>query len=185
MTKSVDVEGELVFSFDGYLSAMSVDKQGEKDLARFKHNGASMVDIIAENNNRICFIEVKNPFRTNDDESIQTRMDNEKGKFFDRLREGNAFSIDMMRKFEHALFVWIASGRPADKPIAFILYIDKFETELQPQERLKLIDRFNKYIPDSKNNPLFVENTAVTVFFDMPTAAEVRERYGFIVTAQA
>ncbi|MDR2665592.1 MAG: YraN family protein [Oscillospiraceae bacterium] len=178
----MDVEGELVFSFDGYLSVVSIDKQGEKDLARFKHNGASIVDIIAENEDRICFIEVKNPFRTSGDENVQIRMDNEQVKFFDGLRAVNAFSIDIMRKFEHALFVWIASGRPADKPIAFILYIDKFETELLSQERLKFIDHFNKYIPNIKHNPLFVESATASVSFDMPTAAEAGKRYGFTVT---
>jgi Holliday junction resolvase-like predicted endonuclease len=184
MTKTIEVEGGLTFSFDGYLSAVGVDKQGEKDLARFKHNGASIVDIIAENKDRICFVEVKNPFHTNEDENIQMQMNNERGKFFDGLRAVNAFSKEMMRKFEHALFVWIASGRRADKPIAFVLYIDKFETELLPQERLKFIDHFNKYIPNSRHNPLFVEGAAVSVFFDMPTAAEVSKRYGFSVAAQ-
>jgi hypothetical protein len=60
---------------------------------------------------------------------------------------------------------------------------DKFETELLPQERLKLIDHFNRYIPNSKYNPLFTEGAATSVFCDMPSAAEAYEKYGFSVTA--
>ena len=60
MRKTMEIEGGKRFCFDDFLSAEAVDVQTEKDNARLKFHGASIVDIIAENDERLCFIEAKN-----------------------------------------------------------------------------------------------------------------------------
>jgi hypothetical protein len=181
MTKTIEIEGGMSFVFNDFISAEAVDRQNDKDKARLKFNGASIVDVIAENSERLCFIEAKNFIRSSDDTSIQSAMDKALEYSYAELADAPTFAKKMLSKLEHSLFVWLASGNSVQKPVAFILafVIDPgFDNNL----RRIIIDRLNRYIPNPIFNPLQKNGENETkIYFDMP---EVYDSYDFSVIIQ-
>jgi hypothetical protein len=181
MRKIIEVEGGLQFCFDNFLSAEAVDVQGEKDNARLKFNGASIVDIIAENDEQICFIEAKNFVHSSEDITIQASMDKAREDSYSELADAPAYAKKMLGKLEHSLFVWLASGNSIQKPVACVLAFivsDDFDSNM----RRIIIDRLNKYIPNPSCNPLLKNReTETKIYFDMP---EIYNNYDFSITIQ-
>ncbi|GHU95412.1 hypothetical protein FACS189479_08960 [Spirochaetia bacterium] len=181
MMKKIEIEGGLSFVFNDFISAEAVDRQDGKDKARLKFNGTSIVDVIAENNEQLCFIEAKNFIRASADTNVQIAMDKAREHSYAELADAPAYAKKMLGKLEHSLFLWLASGNSIRKPVAFILafVVDPvFDSNL----RRILIDRLNKYIPNPSYNPLQKSGENETkIYFDIP---EVYDNYGFSVSVQ-
>ncbi|MDR1194356.1 MAG: hypothetical protein LBK98_09380 [Peptococcaceae bacterium] len=179
----VETDGGMIFSFNDFLSAFEVDKQGEKDSARFKYNGSSIVDIIAESADTLCFIEAKNFVNKSDDPTKQAAIDKAQADSYADLSNAPNYAKGMIKKLERALFVWLASGNPIDKPIAFILAFN-FGAQFDKNLKRILHDRLNEYIPNPRYNQLLNTASPVSVLFDIPDIAEAND-YGFSITVQS
>jgi len=177
----IKIEGGMVFSFNDFLSAVAVDDKGNKDKARLKYDGASIVDIIAENNEQLCFIEAKNFDNLSEDTVEQEAMNKARNNSYFELADASAYAKKIISKLEHSIFLWLASGNPISKPIACLLAFNMSE-DFDNNIRRILIDRLSKYIPNPEFNPLLnSDNPVINVYFDMP---DTFDEYGFNVSIQ-
>ncbi|MDR3210780.1 MAG: hypothetical protein LBU79_02545 [Planctomycetota bacterium] len=146
------------------------------DITANKFDGAAIVDFVATSNKRVLFIEAKNYIRTSNNTCIQASIDKTLSESIDELRDEVGFARKMIKKLEHSLFVWIASGNHIQTPIFLLLVFNPPQGYLS-RERTKLVERLRKYLPSgAKDRSL--------IFFDFPSLTEIQNRYGFSVTIQ-
>jgi len=144
------------------------------DIDDNKYDGSPIVDIVAENEYALLFVEAKNFIHISTDPSIQASMDISQARSLADMRDIEGYARKMLRKLEHSLFVWVASGKHIDKPVFMILAFNT-PSEFLSRERIRLTDRLRKYIPaGAKNNS--------GVVFDMPSLDCIEQRYGFSAT---
>jgi hypothetical protein len=174
-----DESGKLGFDFSEFLFAENYD------VPEWQCAGLKIVDFIAENGDKQFFIEVKNYAGTSDNAAILAAMEKRQEIDYRMLSDPTAaFPLEMGMKFKDSLLRWLASGNELRKPVILLLVINP-PSKLKPNERMKLINRINGYIPIGINAKPERYPKMKPVFFDMPTVADVKERYGFSVTVQA
>jgi hypothetical protein len=174
-----DESGKLGFNFAGFLHAEKYD------TAEWQCQGLKIVDFVAEDSDKQFFIEAKNYANASGDAKIQAAMERRQKSDYRMLSDpAAAFPLEMGMKFKDSMFRWVISGRELEKPIVLLLVVNP-PTKLKPKERMKLRDRINGYIPTGINAKPERYPKIKTVFFDMPTVEDVKERYGFRVTVQS
>jgi hypothetical protein len=137
--------------------------------------GLKIVDFIAENAELHFFIEVKNYENVSDDPAVQAAINVSQAESYQELCNPNDFARKMIKKFEHSLFIWIATGNYIKKPV-YMLLVFNTPKSFAYREREMLLTRLGKYIPKSGKNH---------IVFDVPPLDKVREFYGFSVSAQS
>jgi hypothetical protein len=163
-------ESNMLFDFSAFLSAEAVD------TSENKFDGASIVDFIAESESSLLFVEAKNYINTSDHPDVQAAIDKSQAKSFEDIDDTVSFTRRIMKKLEHSLYVRIAAGGFIQKPIVMLM-IFNLPAAFKFQQRLKLLNRLKRYIPESAR-------AHSAVLFDMPTIDEIKERYGFTVAVQ-
>ena len=141
------------------------------DVKENTKNGSPIVDIVAENENAIYFIEAKNFVNYSPDIGKQELMDKQQNDSINELRNSVNYAHKIIRKLEHSLFVWIADKNNIAKPVYMVLAFN-MPSGFKSRERLRLIDRLNGYLPSG------VVNSGI--IFDMPELENIR--YGFTVS---
>jgi hypothetical protein len=174
-----DESGALSFDFSGFDYAIEYDIP-ETDCA-----GLKKVDFIAENSSAYFFIEAKNYVNISDDSIVQAAMSNRRHTDYKMLTDPvAAFPLEIGMLFKDSILRWLASGKEFQKPITLLLVINP-PPELQARDRERLIEKIrNGYIPCGMNKKPKQYPKITPLFFDMLTASEVYERYGFSVTVQ-
>jgi hypothetical protein len=173
-----DESGNLEFDFSGFMFAENYD------TAQWQCAGLKIVDFVAATSDKQFFIEAKNYINTSGNVKIQAAMEKRQETDYRMLSDpAAAFPLEIGMKFKDSLLRWIASGNEFGKSIILLLVVNP-PTKLKPNERMKLIDRINGYIPTGINTNPERYPKMNSIFFDMPTVADVKERYGFNVTAQ-
>ena len=160
----------------------SMDSASEYDTPDAQCVGLKVVDFVAEDNNSLFFIEVKNYVNSSNDMLIQASMDKRQNTDYLMLTDPTAaFPLEMGMKFKDSLLRWFATGRSFTKPIALLLVVNPPKS-FQARDRERLVRKINGYIPSGMNNKTDKYPKITSMFFDMPTVNEVQERYGFSVS---
>ena len=168
-------EGNMKFDFTGF--------NAEKiDTAQNACTGLGIVDFVAENEECILFIEVKNYDNFSDDPIKQAHMDkNKENDYLKLTEESDSYPRKVGMVFKDSLFRWLAQGKEFTKPIK-LLYIINPMPEFEPNDHAKLLDRIEGYIPHGINTKLSQYPKMHEIKFDMPMLENVKELYNFTVT---
>ena len=173
-----DTSNRIVADFTGFISAVHYDTL-ENHCA-----GLKIVDILAENDSALFFIEIKNYINTSDLNIVQTAMDQRQKTDYLMLTDPiAALPLEMGMKFKDSLFRCLAAGDDFKKPIIFLLLINS-PPELKARDRERLISKIRGYIPTDMHTKSNKYPRMQTVFFDMPIITEVYDRYGFRISVQ-
>jgi hypothetical protein len=168
----------MKFDFSGFKDAE------DYDILQNRYVGLKTVDFVAANDKAQFFIEAKNYARTSGDPQIQAHLSERQATDYRMLNDPDAaFPLEMGMKFKDSLLRWYASGKEFDKPIALLLVVHA-PSALTPNNIIKLIQRINGYIPTGLNASPERFPKFTSVFFDMVTADETQNRYGFSVSVQ-
>jgi hypothetical protein len=168
----------MQFDFSGFKNAEVYDTSQNRCA------GLKVVDFVAASDEVQFFIEAKNYARESEDPQIQAHMSERRITDYKMLNDPDAaFPLEMGMKFKDSLLRWYASGKGFDRPIALLLVIHA-PFALTPNNIIKLIQRINGYIPTGLNEKPEQFSKFTSAFFDMVTADETQNRYGFNVSIQ-
>ncbi|MDR0380962.1 MAG: hypothetical protein LBH86_03080 [Oscillospiraceae bacterium] len=163
----------MTFDFEGFVSADYCDTPENAN------KGLKIVDFIADDGEKILFIEVKNYARKSDDATTKEHLTARQETDYRMLTDPDAaFPLEMGMKFKDSLLRWYASGHRFDKPVAMLLVINPPDS-LREKDIIRLIQRIDGYIPTGLNAEQYPKFTST--FFALVTADEA-EHYGFSVT---
>jgi hypothetical protein len=169
----------MEFDFSGFYTAEDYDTPQSQCV------GLKVVDFVAENDKAQFFIEAKNYARESYDSQKQAHLSERQVTDYKMLTDPNAaFPLEMGMKFKDSLLRWYASGREFNKPVVLLLVVNA-PSMLTSNNIIKLIQRINGYIPTGLNKKIEQYPMFTAVFFDMITADEAQNRYGFSVSLQS
>jgi hypothetical protein len=171
MTSSVYVEGNLQFTFSGYVTVEKFDDNQKNPY------GMKSVDFVAEDTEKLYFLEVKDyqhPLAT------QEQIDYSLSMLQDASRNKSLFCVKMGQKVKDSLLRKYALGDVINKDVVFLLLIN-FDT-LGKAERALLKSRISGFIPTGLNESRFLAFTSIS--FELVNAENLEE-YGITCTAIA
>jgi hypothetical protein len=168
----------MKFDFSGFNNAETYD------TSQSRCAGLKVVDFVATNDEVQFFIEAKNYARESENPQIQAHLSKRQATDYRMLNDPDAaFPLEIGMKFKDSLLRWYASGKGFDKPIALLLVVHA-PSALTPNNIIKLMQRINGYIPTGLNEKPEQFPEFTSVFFNMVTADETQDRYGFNVSVQ-
>lgn len=169
-------EGALTLDFTGFQWAEDFDTEENQCC------GLKLVDFVAQSNDHILFVEVKNYDNVSEIPRKQAGMNKRKAIDYAMLTDPHAaFPLETGMVFKDSLLRWLATGKAFTKPIKLLFLINEMP-EFEPQDRLKLIERVEGYIPTGMHTKLAQYPQMQAVSFAMPTLAETKPLYGFTTT---
>ena len=166
---NVHVEGNLQFNFSEYVT---VEKFDDKQKNPY---GMKSVDFVAENADKLCFLEVKDYQHP---KATQRRIDADLEMLQNACKKGKSiFNIELGQKVKDSLLRKYAQGEVFSKNILFLLLIHF--NMLGNYERALLKSKIDGFIPTGLNDKRFIAFTNIS--FDLVNAEKL-EDYGIICT---
>ena len=170
MSKEFD-EGNLLFDFRAFNTAERFD-----DKKKNPH-GMKAVDFIAETNDGLYFVEVKDfqhPGATDDRRKEDYEMLTKK-----ETKEHAKFILEMGEKIKDSLLRKYAEGYVFEKRVTYLLFINL--DELDANARRLLFDKIQGHVPTGLNHvarfPAFT-----WISFDLVNASRLEQQYGIVCT---
>jgi hypothetical protein len=156
-------ESELTFHFT---RCSAVEKCDEKSC-----HGLKSVDFMADTEECVCFIEVKNFEQTG------APLENRKRDYKMLTDPDAAFPLEIAMKFKDSLLKKYAEGYVFSKPVValLIMKLDK----INAKQRQRLFDKIAGYVPTGLNNKGYERFSRIK--FEIPKMSDT-EQYGFTVT---
>jgi len=164
-------EGNLRFDFTAY------DTVERFDVKNTNPNGMKAVDFIAETNDCLYFIEVKD-FQHPSPKAKQNRQ-----KDFDMLiaagtEKKAVFNLEMGEKIKDSLLRKYAEGYTFEKSVKYLLFINL--DILNASRRRLLYNKINGHVPTALNDKRF--HAFKKISFDLVNAEQLRNLYGIACT---
>ena len=166
---NVHIEGNLQFIFPRY---DAVEKFDDKQKIPF---GMKSVDFVAEDADRLCFLEIK---YYQHPKATQKRIDTDLEMLQNACKNGKSiFNLEIGQKIKDSLLRKYAQGEEFSKNVVFLLLIH-FDV-LGNAERALLKSRIDGFVPTGLNDSRFLAFTSIS--FDLVNAEKLGG-YGIICT---
>jgi hypothetical protein len=167
-------EDVLEFEFDKFNLAEYFD------VKETNPEGLKSVDFIAENNDTIFFIEVKDYQNPNATEERKTEdIDMLKAVIRDKAKK-STFVLDVGQKIKDSLLRQYALEKAPNKPIIYLLFLNL--DKLSESERGKLREKLIGCIPTGLNDSKYSGFTSIA--FRIVNSEQLKE-HGIICTPKA